>query len=148
MTQKPEPTGNTIYDVYEFFLSADDLRGPVTVTIQKAEIKAIFNPQDLKDENKVVLRFTKAARVMALNKTQAEDLAAIAGTPVFSEWSGLRVVLTPRQLRKDTKTIVITRADESATKPTAPVSQTTPEKKGDTNPIKIDRAALFGDENF
>jgi len=104
------------YTVYTFYLAAADLQGqPHTVTIAAVNVRNIHNPRTLKDDQKIVLTFVKRNKVLALNKTQAEQMMAVTGTDVIEKWRDRQIVLLPARTRgKDTITIAAPGATAAA----------------------------------
>ena len=97
----------SIDEVYKYYLKAADLEGkPRTVQIKTATRDQVFDPQLKRNKPCIELTFHKKLKVMALNKTQARELAEILGTDDYTQWTNAVIVLNPdTHNKKDTITI-------------------------------------------
>jgi hypothetical protein len=80
-----------INDLYPSkFLKAPDLQGATpTVTIARVELEPTGRTREIKP----VVYFVNKQKGLLLNKTNAQALAAIAGTPHTEQWIGVKVRL-------------------------------------------------------
>lgn len=90
MTTQPQ----TIHHLFTFYLSPAHIEKPVTVTIDSADIRQIFNDKAGKELPGLVIHFRDARRSMKINKTQAEALWKITGTDDHTKWAGTKITLT------------------------------------------------------
>lgn len=103
----------TIHDLYTFYLSPAHVGENVrTVTIDRAEIKMIFNSIEKREKPELVLHFKDARRSLRCNKTQTETLWDITGTDDYTKWNGTRVTLSTAKTRSGKITIVISKPEE------------------------------------
>jgi len=99
----------SIYDMYEFYLEARDLKDKAHVVIvASARAETMPNPRTHAPEKKIVVKFMKARKSMILNKTQAGALAEICGTDDYTKWAGSEVVLVAGTASNGKQTIVVT----------------------------------------
>lgn len=77
------------------FLAATDLKGPVTVTIERIEYEQFTRPGE-PTRTKAVAYFKGGKKGMVINKTNAANLAAAFGK-AFPNWVGKRVTIRPEQ---------------------------------------------------
>lgn len=106
----------SIYDIYEFYLKAEHLRGvPAKVTIKQVSVTEIFIPNLNQKQPRLLVRFVGKKLVLILNKTHAADLARIAGTGEFSKWVGMSVILSPTKTERGKDTISISAVPELET---------------------------------
>lgn len=97
------------------WLKPADLQGrPHTVVVERAVVEEI-RQNDGSKEPMIVVSFRGKAKRLIANKTQAGSLAEIAKTDVFSQWTGLTVVLTPAKARGGQDTIAIYPKSNGAT---------------------------------
>jgi hypothetical protein len=102
----------SIFSIYEYFLSPEDLKNKEhTVTIQAARVTEVWSDKDKCNHKKIVLSFPGRARVMALNKTQAEAVMTIANTDEIEKWPGTKIGLRQVTLNRVTQTIEIYRPE-------------------------------------
>ena len=72
------------YDIYEFYIEAKDLKDQAhRVKVQEAYVKEVFNPGTKGKDKKILLRLVGKQKVLSLNKTRAEAMIDITGTPDF-----------------------------------------------------------------
>jgi hypothetical protein len=99
----------SIYDIYEFYLEARDLKDKAhVVTIESVKLESVFNPQNSKKDSKICLRFVNRRKAMLLNKTQAGAVEEIAKTDDYTKWKGVEVVLVSGRAKNGKQTIIIT----------------------------------------
>lgn len=99
----------SIYDLYEFYLDARDLKEKAhVVVVESVRVDSVINPRARKPEKKIVLRFVNRRKSMILNKTQAGSMAEITGTDEYMKWKGIEVVLVAGTASNGRATIVIT----------------------------------------
>lgn len=109
------------YDIYEFYLSAEDLKGKSdTVKIESAKVKPVFDPKEMRNVNKIVIKFFNRHRLLSLNKTQAEDMIKIAGTDQIEKWVNVETMIAPVKLNKSKDTIKITAKNAGEVKDNKP----------------------------
>jgi hypothetical protein len=83
-------------DIYgSRFLAATDLKGPITVTVDRIEYEQFTRPGE-PTRTKAVAYFKGGKKGMVINKTNAANLAAAFGKP-FTGWVGKRVMLRVEQ---------------------------------------------------
>ena len=122
------------YDIYEFYIEAKDLKDQAhRVKVQEAYVKEVFNPGTKGKDKKILLRLVGKQKVLSLNKTRAEAMIDITGTPDFSKWTGVEIVIKPgKQSGKDT--VIIEAAPVQAPKPQVQAQQ----------PVKNDPKSIVG----
>ncbi len=76
------------------WLRAEDLAGPVTVTIKSVELRDFRQP-DGATKPAAVLSFERATKRLILNKTQCRAIMALVGSERFADWPGHRIRLAP-----------------------------------------------------
>jgi hypothetical protein len=110
--------------IYDFYLSADDLQDkPHKVKIQTVEVKDVYSEKDKKYHKKIVLHFEKRLKLMALNKTQVEQLIDITGTDQYEQWVNWEIGIRPMKFNRASNTIEIftqAQAPKPTAKPTKP----------------------------
>lgn len=101
---------NLVSDLYDLWLKAIHLPmdKPVSVTIEKAEVKTL-HPRPTEERRALVLSFIGKNRRLILNSTNASKMADIGGED-YSGWTGLVVQLKRQQYTKDKETILISPA--------------------------------------
>lgn len=101
----------TIHQLFTFYLSANHLDKPATVTIDAADIRQVFNDKAGRELPAIVIHFKDARRSLKLNKTQTEALWEITGTDDYTQWAGTKVTLTKVPTKRGGKfTVEITKA--------------------------------------
>lgn len=99
----------SIFDIYEFWLTADDLQGKAhDVEVVRAQIREIYNPKTHGKDRKVAIWFKGRKMGMLLNPTQARELYKITGTPEFEKWVGAKVIILKGTAFGGKETIKIT----------------------------------------
>lgn len=99
----------SIYDVYEFYLEAHDLKEKAhVVTVESVRLEGVFNPQTNKKDSKICLRFVNRRKAMLLNKTQAGKMEEITSKEDYMKWVGAEIVLVAGRAKNGKNTIVIT----------------------------------------
>jgi len=105
----------TAFDVYEFYLRAEDLHGrTIAATVAGVVVKELWDPRIKRNVPHLVLSFVGKKKRLPLNKTQAAAMIATAGTDDYSKWIGVAVLLTPTVANNKQNTIAITPAPASA----------------------------------
>lgn len=100
---------NSIYDLYEFYLEARDLKEKAhLVKVQSVKVESIYNAQNGKKDQKICLRFENRRKGMLLNKTQAGAMFEVTGKDDYTKWVGAEVVLVAGRAKNGKQTIVIT----------------------------------------
>lgn len=75
-------------------LIAPDGRRPIfTVTIRGAGVEKLHNPKTNQKEDCLILEFENRNKRPILNKTQAQAIAAIAGTKDYTRWRGVTIAI-------------------------------------------------------
>jgi len=74
-------------------IAADGRRPIVAVTIRGAGIEKLHNPKTNNKEDRLVVEFEGKDKRLILNKTQAQAIAAIAGTKDYTKWRGARLMV-------------------------------------------------------
>lgn len=104
----------SIYDLYEFYLEARDLKEKAhVVQVQSVRAEDVFVQRARKMEKKIIVRFVNRKKAMILNKTQAGQMAEITGLDDYTKWVGAEVVLTAGRAGNGKDTIVICTREES-----------------------------------
>ena len=106
MTTRKPP--QTIDDLFDFWLSPEDINRPVTVTVKRAYVDEVYNPRRRCNEWKGILDFGRT-KALILNKTQASAMADITGSRTITDWTGTRIVLFPDTASNGKDTIGIDR---------------------------------------
>lgn len=102
-------TQPSAYDVYQFYLDADDLKGQShNVKVAAAKIADVYDPVLRKKKPTIILAFENRKKVMTLNKTQAGAMIDITGTDDYTKWVGTEIILTPAMASNNRKTIAVT----------------------------------------
>ena len=100
---------NSVYDLYEFYLEARDLKEKAhLVKVVSVRVDSVINPRAHKPEKKIVMRFENRRKSMILNKTQAGAMMEITGVDDYTKWLGFEVVLTAGRAGNGKDTIIIT----------------------------------------
>jgi hypothetical protein len=124
------------------YLKGEDLQGrEVRVVIAKVALEAVKS--DSGTEQKLVAHFVGKDKAMVLNRTNAEAIAAIAGTDDYEQWGGAMCVLyfdpTVKMGSKTTGGIRIRGARAAAQQRPAPAPPPPPPAdEGDDTPITAD----------
>ncbi len=85
---------NDIYTTTSKFLRAEDLKGNrVVVTIESFSIETMKS--DNGDKQQVVLKFEGKEKILGLNKTNAQRIAAHSGSFNPADWIGAKIKLIP-----------------------------------------------------
>ena len=104
----------SVYDLYEFYLDAHDLKDKAhVVTVESVKVDSVINPRAHKPEKKIVLRFVNRRKSMILNKTQAGAMEEITGQDNYTKWVGTEIVLVAGKASNGKDTIVITTRENS-----------------------------------
>lgn len=99
----------SVYDYYDIYLKADDLRGEShAVKVERVAVKEFPNPRTFKQEKKIVLKFERRRPLMILNSTQAAAIMKIAGTDDERKWCAVEFVITAGRAVNGKNTIVVT----------------------------------------
>jgi hypothetical protein len=105
------------------FLKAHELQGHTpTVTIERVGVEQVRNR--IKTDTKAVLYFTGKSKGMLLNKTNAQTVTEIAGSPLTERWAGVAITLyaTTATFDKTTHDVIRIKAPITATSPRPRVS--------------------------
>lgn len=105
-------TPQTVNDLFPSpWLGPADLAGRViTVRIAAVSLENL-RQHDGSQELKAILAFDRAHKRMILNKTQANAIAAILGTPAFADWPGRRIRLSVGRAPNGRDTIIVSPAE-------------------------------------
>lgn len=93
----------SIHDLFTFYLKADHIDQPRTVTIDHVTIKPVFDDKAGKELPAIVVHFKDARRSLKLNKTQTATLWEITGTDDHTKWNGIRVTLSKEPTKRGGK---------------------------------------------
>lgn len=72
---------------------ADGRRPILAVTVKGAGVEKLHNPNTKQQEPKLVVEFEAKDKRLICNKTQAEAIAAIAGTEDYTKWRGVKLAI-------------------------------------------------------
>lgn len=72
---------------------ADGRRPILAVTVKGAGVEKLHNPNTKQQEPKLVVEFEAKDKRLVCNKTQAEAIAAIAGTEDYTKWRGVKLAI-------------------------------------------------------
>lgn len=102
---------NDIYKGKSNYLRAEDLQGNrVTVEIEGFTIETMKGEEG--DKQQVVLKFTGKEKVLGLNKTNAQRIAAHAGSFDPNDWVGAKIKIFPTTTEFQGKTVDCIRVSE------------------------------------
>lgn len=88
------------------YLKVADLQGRrASVTIAGAEL------EDFKGKKQVVISFQESSKRLGLNKTNANTIAFLLGTPDYTQWAGKRITLRPDMTQYEGKPMPCIRID-------------------------------------
>jgi len=104
------------------FLSPTDVTRPIAVTINAVTVEE-FRQRNGTQEPRIVLAFRGARKVMILNKTQANTLAALFGDNA-EEWINRTVQLQPARAQNGKDTVAVMRPPTPAAPESAPAPET------------------------
>lgn len=108
-----------ITQLYDKWLKAEHLRGPVIARVTMAEI-AQFDGQNGK-EGKFVLHFyERTLKPLILNKTNALAMEALTGSDDEAQWTNTTVMITPSKLANGNGTIILSAPPARDVAPAAP----------------------------
>lgn len=96
------------------YLKAADL-GPNRPTVTITEVKY----EDIGGEHKPVVYFAGKDRGLVLNKTNANSIIEIAGSPVTEDWAGVKIVLFATKTEFQGKRVDCIRIDAPVGQPRA-----------------------------
>ena len=77
----------------------------VTITGQRIEMLQKYHSQE--KEAKLILSFKNGTKELICTKTQARELAELAGSETFADWPGTKVCLKPKLLPNKKYTIEV-----------------------------------------
>jgi hypothetical protein len=110
MNAQPQP--KSIHDLFTFYLSADHIDQPRTVTVDVVTIKEVYSPQLNANVPSLVIHFKDARRSLKANKTHAAAMWEITGTDDYTKWTGARVTLSKEPTKRGGKfTVKISKPD-------------------------------------
>jgi hypothetical protein len=91
------------------YLKADDLHGKAArVTISQVDFEAL-RQRDGTQKVSALVYFAGARKCLVLNKTQATEIAEIAGSKEFDKWPGTVIQIAPGRAPNGKPTIVVSR---------------------------------------
>ena len=99
------------------WISPDDITRPFNLIVKLVTVEDFRLPDGTK-ERKIVLAFTRTAKRLPLNKTQAKTLARLLGDDA-EQWTGSTIVLAPALApnRKPTIAVGVPQADQQVEPP-------------------------------
>lgn len=123
------------------YLKASDLKGgqPV-VTIDRVE----FEPVGRQREMKPILYFVGKEKGVVLNKTNANNIAHLAGTPETDEWHGIRIKLFATHVEFQGETVEAIRVKAAPPQAAGAARQAAPAPP--PPPVEPSAAALTEDD--
>ena len=97
------------------WLSAVDMKTPVTVTVAEVNLVEVYDQQDKTKVKKIALAFDhegvhgvrRLSKALIVNKTQAQTLAELSGSDAIADCIGLRIQLFPTMSANKRDTIGI-----------------------------------------
>lgn len=95
------------------FLHGADLKGPVTVTIQRLGREKVYKPGEGQSEA-LVLYVVNGSRGVVLSKPLAFSIAEALGEPDTDNWPSKRVILYPQPMTVAGRDIIAIRARKAA----------------------------------
>lgn len=72
---------------------ADGRRPILAVTVKGAGVEKLHNPNTATKEPRLIVEFEAKDKRLICNKTQAEAIAAIAGTEDYTQWRGVKLAI-------------------------------------------------------
>lgn len=97
---------NKISQLYDRWLKAEHLRGPVVARVTMAEI-AQFDGKNNKESKYVLHFFERNLKPLILNKGNALAMADLTGTDDEATWCNVVIMLTPSKLANGNGTIIL-----------------------------------------
>jgi len=98
------------------FLKVADLQGrSVKVTVERTSVETLKSEEG--DKQQVVLHFVGKEKVLGLNKTNAETMAALTGSRRPSDWQGYQIQLNPARTHFRDKVVDCVRIDLNYSQP-------------------------------
>ena len=94
------------------------------VVVETVTVEPLYNPRTRREELRLVLAFRDKTLRLVCNKTQAEALAAIAGSDDYTRWPGLEIVLSEGRAPNGAATLLISPLPDKL--PAAPTADTVP----------------------
>lgn len=98
------------------YLKGSELKGPVTVTIQRVGSESMYKPGQGQITG-YVLYCEKASRGVVLGRTLALQIAEAVGDPDIDKWHGHQVTLYPQPMTVAGRDLVAVRARAAAPQP-------------------------------
>ena len=104
------------------WLTASDLKTPLTVTVAEVNLVEVYDAQDKTKVKKIALAFDhegaqgvrRLTKQLIVNKTQAQTLAELSGSDAIAACGGLRIQLYPTLSANKRETVGIRAAPQSA----------------------------------
>ena len=78
------------------FLSGDELKGEVVVTIERIVTEEVFNPSSNSKEKALAVYFVGKKKGVVLNKTNAKAIVKVTGSPYQEDWIGKKIIIYPK----------------------------------------------------
>lgn len=96
---------------------ADGRRPILAVTVKGAGVEKLHNPNTATKEPRLIVEFEAKDKRLICNKTQAEAIAAIAGTEDYTQWRGVKLAIQAgiAPNRKDTILVLSAPAPKTQT---------------------------------
>ena len=86
----------TVSDLYpRKWVTADDLRGPATVTIARVDCENFYQKREGDYRPALVLTFAKCTKRLILNRTQCGQVVHVLGSERLADWVGRAITLAP-----------------------------------------------------
>ena len=95
-----------VNDVYagKYYQAAQLEDGPLNMTIDHAEV-VLLKGDDGRETSKVVVFFTEGVQGFVCNKTNALEIAKLAGTPISEQWDGTPIQLFGTEVQFGSKMV-------------------------------------------
>jgi hypothetical protein len=117
------------------FLKGDDLKKPITLTIERAPLETLKTP-DGKEQTKTVLYFVNAKKGLVVNSTNWDSIADATGADNSDAWPGHKIELYPTKTTMGSKTVPCIRVRPAAQGVLKPAAQEPP--PSDDGPPPVD----------
>jgi len=75
------------------YLSAEELTGEVTVTIESYKSVQVYSQSSKTKEDNIALKFKELKKPMILTKRKAKEITKILGTGYVEDWLGTQITL-------------------------------------------------------
>lgn len=101
------------------YLRGCELKGPVTVTLQRVATEEVYKPGKGK-QAAFVLYCHKASRGIVLSKSLAQSIAQALGEPDTDRWPGRQVIIYPEPMTVAGQNLIAIKARPAAPQETNP----------------------------